>query len=200
MAASVEQSWARILRWLSVNVTWAVPAVAPPASPQAVADAEREIGARLPDDLKQWWLLADGMTDMVLCLPPECQPLSVADSLEDRRMHLHDWRALGKPTSSAGVAGEPSLPFLDLFLPIGTDGCGGYLYVDLRDGDLRGSVGWCNGEEAHDGAEWDSTAHLLAATAEAMTAGVPCKGPYGDVVPEPDPASFVMWRRVGEAG
>ncbi|WP_433788772.1 SMI1/KNR4 family protein [Actinoplanes sp. CA-252034] len=196
----MEQSWTRIVRWLSMNVSWAMPAIAPPASPQAIADAEREIGVRLPEDLKQWWLLADGMTSMVFCLPPECQPLSIADSLEDRRRHLDGWRAMGELTSSDDLAGEMSLPFLDLFLPIGIDGCGGYLYVDLRKGDLRGCVGWCNGEEHHDRVEWGSTAHLLAATAEAMDARVPCEGPYGDALPEPDPELFVIWRSVNEAG
>jgi cell wall assembly regulator SMI1 len=199
MVARVEHSWARIAQWLSVNVPWAIPAIAPPASPQAIADAEREIGVRLPEDLKQWWLLADGMTDMVLCLPPECQPLPIADSLSDRRTYLESWRGMGEPTSSGEPAGEMSLPFLDLYLPIGTDGCGGYLFVDLREGDLRGSVGWCGGEETHDGAEWASTAHLLETAAEAMDAGVPCQGPYGGTLPEPDPESFVVWRSAEES-
>lgn len=198
MVTRVEDSWARIVRWLSVNVPSAIPAIAPPASPQAITDAEREIGVRLPEDLRQWWLLADGMTDMVLCIPPECQPLSLAESLRDRRRHLDGWRAMGQSTTSEGPAGGTSLPFLDLFLPVGIDGCGGYLYVDLREGDLRGSVGWCNGEENHDGAEWTSTAHLLAAAAEAMDARMPCLGPYGEALPEPDPDLYIAWRAVDE--
>jgi hypothetical protein len=61
-------------------------------------------------------------------------------------------------------------------------------------GPLRGSVGWCSGEENHYGAEWAGTAHLLAATAEAMDARVP----GDDLLPEPDPDFFVEWRSIEE--
>ncbi|OJF14626.1 SMI1/KNR4 family protein [Couchioplanes caeruleus] len=66
------------------------------------------------------------------------------------------------------------MPYLDLFLTIADDHCGGYLYVDLRDGPLRGGVGYCSGEENHYEPVWNSTAQLLESVADAVDAAVPC--------------------------
>jgi cell wall assembly regulator SMI1 len=168
--------------------------VAPPATPQSIAAVERVVGVSLPEDLRRWWSLADGVRAMVLCLPPGCLPMSVADALAYRQLRLDLWARTGESTASHDLAGEGSLPFLDRYLPIGDDTCGGYLYVDLRDGPLRGSVGWCSGEESHEGAVWASTAQLLASVAEAMDGGVPCPYPHADLLPEPDPDFAVEWR------
>ncbi|MET7424226.1 hypothetical protein [Dactylosporangium sp. NPDC005555] len=116
---------------------------------------------------------------------------------------------MGESTASDEVAGEQSSAYLDLFLTIAEDHCGGYLYVDLRDGLRRGGVGYCSGEENHDEPVWDSycsgeenhdepvwgsTAHLLESVADAMDAAVPCT--YDGWLPEPDQAFGVGWRQV----
>ena len=160
--------------------------------PARTRDRRANSGRAAPEDLRRWWLQADGINTMLSCLPPSCTPCSTTEALSDRQMSLKVWRELGFSTASDGIAGEGSMPYLDLFLTIGDDHCGGYLYVDLREGPRRGGVGYCNGEENHDEPIWESTAHLLESVADAMDAGRPCMGDAW--LPEPDPDLGMKWR------
>lgn len=77
---SVERSWQRIARWFGDNAPPSAFRVNPGASPEAVADLERAIGAALPRDFRESLLLHDGGEDLWL-LPTHGELMSAAGIL-----------------------------------------------------------------------------------------------------------------------
>jgi hypothetical protein len=63
--------------------------------------------------------------------------------------------------------------FLESFVPIGSDGAGGTLFVDLRAGHHSGCVTEYMREDADGGPSWNSVEAMLADVATALATGQP---------------------------
>jgi cell wall assembly regulator SMI1 len=172
--APVEDSWTRIVDWLSRSAPSTAAQLAAPPSADEVAGAAKVVGRELPDDLARWWLVAGFSPDAVHPLLPWLHvPLTIPDALEARRFWLDLHVRMGEAIVS-GDAGEPSHAFQSAFLPVAADRSGQYLFVDLRDGPLRGCVGQWDHERSFDDAiRWPSVTEMLSDVADALWHGVP---------------------------
>lgn len=189
MSPGVDESWDRIVNWLSRHAPPVAGAVNPPATEPALARAEAAVGTQLPADLVAWWRRAGGMRmtnpHPGALLPPGFVPCSVDDALESRRIWLEVTRGGGaEPESSSGLAGSPWDTWLPVWLPIASDGGGTDLFVDLRDGpahgcvveyDKVGAAGSENWQEP-DVSRWPSVGAMLADVAEALEQETPIGG------------------------
>jgi cell wall assembly regulator SMI1 len=175
--APVEESWTRIVAWLTETAPATAAQIGPPASAEQVAEVERVVGRPLPADLTAWWRLAGGLDRDAMdpLIPATHIPLTIADSLEIRRFWLNLHLRLGESIAD-GEAGEPSRGFQSTFVPISTD-CGGrYLFVDLRDGPLHGCVAeWDDKFSFDDAIHWPSVTDMLSDIADALTHGTPAR-------------------------
>jgi cell wall assembly regulator SMI1 len=187
----VEAVWERIDTWLTRHAPRYRERLRPPAEPDQLTDAEREMGVVLPSDLTEWWRCADGFqrtppTTRPLghLLPDQCDPYSVAEAIERRSMHLR----VGRETLPAHLVdqweawqnrcrqdpagnlypNEASALWLPEWLPIAGDGAGGGLFVDLRPGPEHGCVVQFQ-ETGHAAAPtWPDTATMLVQVADAL--------------------------------
>jgi cell wall assembly regulator SMI1 len=178
MHADVAQMWARILNWLTVNAPGVVDDLKPPAQAAAVDAVVQEVGRPLPDDLVAWWQLVGGVTQRsgtgVFPGSPGFWPYSPEDALDSRRQWLETMAEFDNDVEESGQAGDPAYTFQLPFLPIGTDGAGQDLYVDLRAGQQRGCVTmWDIEFPGRDLPRWPSVGAMLADVADAMTYGTP---------------------------
>ena len=172
--APVEDSWTRIVDWLTRSApASAAQFVAPPTADE-VGQAAKIIGRELPDDLVRWWLVAGFSPDSADPLLPWLHvPLTIPDALEARRFWLDLHVRMGEAIV-AGEAGEPSHAFQSAFMPIAADRSGQYLFVDLRDGPLRGCVAqWDHERSFNDAIRWPSVTDMLSDIADALAHGVP---------------------------
>ncbi len=172
--APVEESWTRIVDWLTRSAPSTAAQITRPPAADELAQAAKLICHELPDDLVRWWQLTGFAPDAVHPLLPWLHvPLTVADALEARRFWLDLHVRMGEAIV-AGEAGEPSRSFQSAFLPIAADRGGQYLFVDLRDGALRGCVAQWDHERSFDDAiRWPSVTDMLSDIADALWHGVP---------------------------
>jgi cell wall assembly regulator SMI1 len=191
-ATGVEASWDRIEAWLSRCAPGYHAALNPPAGIDAIRRAERELGVSIPPDLAAWWRRADGVDHnpapsprhLGSLIPNRYNPLSMAEALERRNMHMRVARQCCPPEllnefeawtarCSQDPAGtlypyDASSAWPLAWLPIASDYGGGGLFVDLRTGPLHGCLVPYDRVE-HDGyPAWPSIAALWAHVAEAL--------------------------------
>jgi cell wall assembly regulator SMI1 len=163
MTDQVEALWSGIVTWLHREAPATAGQLRPPATEAVIGEATRQLGRSLPDDLLQWWGLADGLAPSAMdpLIPPLYTPVPVADALRIRQ----DWLRLMRSEpehDEPGEAGSPSHRFHDLFLPIAVDHCGQAMFVDLRDGRWHGCIGVWDHESAWDNAVyWESVTDML---------------------------------------
>ena len=173
--APVEESWTRIVGWLEGSAPATAAQIGAPAAGDAILDVARVAGRPLPDDLVRWWLQCGGFArdSMDPLIPSLHVPLTVPDALEVRRYWLDLHLRQGESIVD-GVAGEPSRGFQSAFVPISTDCCGQFLFVDLREGPLYGCVAeWSSKHSFDDAIHWPSVTEMLSDIADALTHGVP---------------------------
>ncbi|MEV5968361.1 SMI1/KNR4 family protein [Kribbella sp. NPDC051952] len=171
MDRSVAESWILISGWLEERIPGALEHLQPPASADSVAAVRAAMGCELPDDLLAWLRIADGFGQrgsFGYLLPYLFNPLPCADMLREREM----WRSVyadSERPEQTEPAGAWSTNWLDQFLPIGDAGTDISLYVDLRKGELFGSVGEFDSESGTDLTQWMSVAGMFADVADALT-------------------------------
>lgn len=188
----VEESWAAITAWLAEKVPRAWADLRPPASEDDIAAVEAEVGSRLPDELRAWLRLNDGMVYGAAfgrLIPPGHNPISCEAMVAAWRL----WRSIDAklhPEASRDPevlladaettsAGSPSYDFLPTFVPFAADGSGTHLVVDLRAGELNGCVGPWDPEAGGFGRPlWPGVGAMLADVARSVTTGVPVLGSY----------------------
>jgi cell wall assembly regulator SMI1 len=179
-------NWYRADAWLRSRAPELHARFLPPATAADVAAAEGAIGVALPADLTAWWMACGGLQDIDYApvIPEFYSPLSLGRALEVREMtmrirrevavdprvgdvDIHEARKLAEPAGS--LIGDLWLP---LFVPIAVSASGSYLFVDLREGPLRGCVMLFDSVEgADEGPLWENVAAMLDAVVEWFEGG-----------------------------
>jgi cell wall assembly regulator SMI1 len=188
---TVTESWQTIVDWLAQHAPAMHAALRGPATQADLSRAQEELPASLPDDLLEWWRLADGVRYEAIArhlIPPYYNPWQVADAVGVRM----DWvEARGHASAQALADGtrDPALDpagtqcyygWLSTWVPIAYDGMGGLLFVDLRPGPQRGCVmEFDKVEAAWQPPAWSSIRTMLADIARGLTTGT-ATGPYKD--------------------
>ncbi|WP_426514648.1 SMI1/KNR4 family protein [Dactylosporangium sp. McL0621] len=170
---SVDASADRIFGWLREHAPGTAATLKPPAGPDALDAAEREVGAAFPHDVRRWYGRADGMEWTYpwrgALIPSFHRPYPLAMALDIRNMMLEVAAQFPQERPPSAVAGEPSAIWQPSFLPIAADTGGVKLLVDLRDGEQRGCVMEYDKVFACQGrASWPGVAAMLADVAGAL--------------------------------
>ncbi|MEU4395246.1 SMI1/KNR4 family protein [Kribbella sp. NPDC023855] len=181
MDRPVADSWEQIVEWLRLHVPAAAENLQPRAPWGQISSLRAGMARRLPGDLVAWLNVCNGFTQrgaFGYILPVFHIPLPVEEMMRrrDRVRAVHSAR----PREGEGdPAGTASTAWLDAFLPISDSGNDVELFVDLRDGDLFGSVGQFDAEGGgFSYPQWASTAGMLADVADALTLGQPAMVDY----------------------
>lgn len=136
---------------------------------------------RLPSDLITWLGITNGVKPrggFGNLLPVLFNPLPCDEMLRERAMLrgvYADWERPGE----LEPAGTPSTAWLDSFLPIADSGTDVWLFADLRDGDLHGSVGAFDCEGDFELPKWMSITEMLADVADALALNQPALQDHG---------------------
>lgn len=130
----VTSDWTRILDHLG-QVAPSTRAVLRPGDRQAADHVERELNARLPDDLRAFWTVCGGIRPdcRASVFPPFYSPYSPAQALACRQ------RMAGE-TLNRAAEGADQFGWPDALLPVAQAGCGVFMVIDLRPGPRRGRV------------------------------------------------------------
>ncbi|HYH51556.1 MAG TPA: SMI1/KNR4 family protein [Acidimicrobiia bacterium] len=175
-AELVRESWSAIVDWCSAHAPLSAAALHGPAAETALTAAVESTGMRWPDQLLSWLRMSDGAGRSLdaAVIPSAFVPLGVDDIVAF-------WRSLsGMPSggiadvsaAAAESAGSDSPVFLDQWLPIAANFCGGYLFLDLRPGPRHSCIGDFDDVDGFCGPPaWDDVAHMLHSVASALHAG-----------------------------
>jgi cell wall assembly regulator SMI1 len=126
----VNRAWDRIEKWLAANAPASAATLAPPASMEAIAKVQQQIGVPIPAELIAFLRRHDGAgTNMRngFTLPPFYIPMS-AEGIISEAMMMCD--VLG----SSGSDGSVGAWWHGQVIPIAFDGGGGNLLLDQRPG------------------------------------------------------------------
>jgi cell wall assembly regulator SMI1 len=184
MDPEVTTSWARIVTWCRDHAPETAAAIRPPAGPALLGRAEAATGGAWPEDLRAWYRLADG-TERITAggLLPFYLPLPLATVMEHWAMWQRIWAEIAAASPHAAEwydtprletepAGTAAMMFLPSFVPIAEDLCGNDLFVDTRQGRLRGCVTeFAKGDTDSRGPRWRSVTAMLAELATALAQG-----------------------------
>ena len=159
-ASGVADAWLRIERWLAAKAPHTHASLRAGASAAAVADAQRRLGLRFPDDLVASLQRHDGCewSRGYFGLAGPFRLVAVADMVES---HLQTEEAL------AEFEGYWDRHLL-MFAATNTDW---WLVVDCEPGNRHGRVGTWNGGTGVSWAEWASIGALLSGIADALETG-----------------------------
>ncbi|MFD3513579.1 SMI1/KNR4 family protein [Streptomyces sp. NPDC058657] len=165
----VRASWERIDAWLR-DRCYRTPVRASAAEDQERLRAlEAELGAALPSDVRDWWILEGVSADY--WIPGTFAPVGLEEALETREIW---WQVAEEEGVSFDANGDPEPRFLPSFLPIAMSPGGDGLIVDLRPGDSCGAVLLWDHEMWVLGVPlWDSVTSMLQDTAAALESGSP---------------------------
>lgn len=186
---AVNESWDVIVDWLGRHSPSELALVRPPAAEDDIREAERSVGAALPEDLVAWWRRADGQAGQGQFAAAFYSPYSVRMALRSREVWMMAWNGVMEQASAdqfaaymaqadRAPAGSPCKgAWLPRWLPIAGDGGGNDLFVDLRPGASHGCVWQFLREDgAGDGPWWDGVAAMLAEVAAGPTQDVRVRG------------------------
>jgi cell wall assembly regulator SMI1 len=189
---TVTESWQAIVDWLAQHAPAMHATLRAPATEADLSRAQEESGTPLPDDLLEWWRLADGVNIEVgtagTLIPPYFIPTQVGFALADRLARMEMWgdasaQALGDGARDPDLdaAGTQCIRgWLPKWLPIAYDRSGDDMFVDLRPGPQHGCVMEFNREGAGDqDPTWPSVRTMLADIARGLTTGT-ATGPYDE--------------------
>jgi len=167
-ASQVANAWQRIEGWLAAKAPDTRASLRAGADSATVADAQRRLGLRFPDDLVASLQRHDGCewSRGHFTLAGPFRPAAVADIVKS---HVETEKVL------AQFEGYWDRHLL-MFASTNTDW---WLVVDCEPGDGHGRVGTWNGGEGVSWSEWPSIGALLSDVADALEAG----HPVGEWVP-----------------
>jgi cell wall assembly regulator SMI1 len=149
----------------------------PAAGGAAVTAAAQDLGFA-GTGLDAWWGAHNGSRDRAGQILPGFTPYGIGDMLASRDGWLaiaaDVWDDEARGRGAAQPAGGPAWAFDERFVPIGTNGAGDDLVVDLRPGPRRGCVKeYYHQEGALTPPVFAGLDELLAAVLDAVRAGTP---------------------------
>jgi cell wall assembly regulator SMI1 len=175
--ALVQQSWRNIIAWCRENAPVTAEALRGPASEEALAAAQAEMGQDWPVEVLAWLRVGDGAdrTNDADLIPRGFIPMGVDHIMEAWRMLVEISAGLETEDDirafKAAVAGSYSA-FIRAFIPIGDDTCGDFLFVDMRSGPKSGCIReWENGAAYPREPHWDSITSMLVSIDEGLQSG-----------------------------
>jgi cell wall assembly regulator SMI1 len=181
MTIDVATSWGRIVAWLRERAPATAAAIRAPATDELIDDAEREVGAPFPADLRAWYRQTDGIAPSPhpgTLIPQSFVSYPISYALDSRRTWLEACEMLAEEgddiatliaREQAKPAGSPCYLWLPKWMPVATDYGGLDVFVDLRDGPAHGcvmtydKVGACDEPPL-----WPSVSAMLHEIAEAL--------------------------------
>jgi cell wall assembly regulator SMI1 len=157
--ADIDQVWDRVERWLERFAPRWRAMLGPPATSAELIAVRQTIGTRLSPDLGGWWRRANGIRHSDAGTPPGSlipgffDPYSTDRAIETWRMYLaiqrdvypidqHEEmdRYIAHLMSQPAGTNPSDWIWLPAWVPVATNGGGDALFVDLREGPLRGCV------------------------------------------------------------
>jgi cell wall assembly regulator SMI1 len=190
MTSTVDESWDRILDWLTQHAPATMDRIAPPATAADIAAAQEAVGVDLPTDLVAWWQRANGSASswshQRFNLLPIYRPCRIEHALNSRQVWWqvwHDqmiergWLAEEDFTrAQSNPAGTEAGMWLSGFLPIASSGGGADLFVDLRSGPMYGCVREFDRVSTDGKPRWANVTTMLADIADALENHSPIDG------------------------
>jgi cell wall assembly regulator SMI1 len=182
---AVEESWRRIVAWVSTQAPQTAAAIRPPATADELRATESAFPRSWPDDLREWYRLQDGLTSHQLftgVLPGYAELLSLKGIAVAARQYqdiLEGFADEVEETADAddASAGETAYRFLSAWVPFAEDGTACTMFVDCRPGARYGCVTLFEREDADTGGPtWPSVDAMLADLADALEQGHSCGG------------------------
>lgn len=139
----IAASWHRVEAWLAVHAPKARADLRPPATEEAIRDAEEALGVALPDAVRGSFRVHDGQSGLAAYIMDGWMLLPL-------EFVVSEWRfLLGMLESGQWVdtSGEPIGPvqprwWMPAWIPLLSNGCGDYQCVDLAPapGGTRGQI------------------------------------------------------------
>lgn len=186
---AVEESWHRIVSWLTVYAPQTAAGIRPPAGEETLISAEAAFARAWPADLRQWYRLHNGASSQQLftgVVPGYAELLSLQRIPAASRDYVEVFDGLADEDDGSfgdvasleqSSAGETAWRFLPSWVPIAEDGTACTMFVDCRAGERYGCVTLFEREDADTGGPlWISVEAMLADIAEALEDGRPCGG------------------------
>ena len=174
--AQLMEAWNGLLNELGERAPVSLAAVRP-GSAEGPIIVERELGIALPAELREWFTLHDGCgLSFKAMILPSSVPMSPLEAVQDTKMIYEIWSEQEDQTEFAsedpGPAGTIAYTWLREFVMVGSDGCGGGLFVDVRSGPQQGCVRFWDKTEADDDYGEGPIAPSLAALFRSITASI----------------------------
>ncbi|MCA1832882.1 MAG: SMI1/KNR4 family protein [Actinobacteria bacterium] len=176
--ALVQQSWRNIIAWCRENAPVTADTLRGPASEEALAAAQAEMGYEWPAELLAWLRVGDGALRTLQgdLIPPGFIPMGVDQIMGDWRLMIEVIGDIVQPeevkSSEGAPAGTYSAAWCRSFIPIGDYTTGDLLFIDLRSGPQSGCIReWEDGAAHLRKPNWDSIASMLADIDQALRAG-----------------------------
>jgi cell wall assembly regulator SMI1 len=180
--------WERIEVWLDRYAPSYRATLNDGASEDRLAAVERAMGVPLPEDLRAWWLRANGVRPggrhaSGSLIPERYHPCSAETALATRDMQLDSQRDVypaplraqldrfvdEQTAQPAGTLPRHSgLLWLPLWLPVAEDQMGGGLFTDLRGGPQHGCVLVYANDGAPAGPVWPDVSAMWMEVADAL--------------------------------
>lgn len=173
------RSWTFVVSWCRAHAPATSVRLQGPADDAKLTAAQAMTGLVWPEQLLAWLRLTDGVTlswDAQL-LPLGFAPLGVDeitgtwDSM--RAIFASVFPAEQLATAESQPAGSEAAPFLPSSLPVASNMCGDFLFVDLRRGPATGCIGHFFEGEGSMGRPppWRDLAHMLEDLAASLRSG-----------------------------
>ena len=177
--ATVREVWGRVVAWCSSAAPVTAAALHGPADDVTLAGVQQELGHTWPDDLVAGLKVSDGADRAIVAavIPPSFIPSPIARIQADWHLMTGIGRDIADPDELtafvAGEAGASSPYFLRSWVPIADDTSGNLLFVDLRPGELQGSVScWWRDDGFHQQPIWSGVARMAVEIADALEGGL----------------------------
>jgi hypothetical protein len=152
--------------------------------------AQQELRGPLLPELVTWFGLHGGTRSLNGSILPFCMPLDLPGAVSDSVMIRDIWQEnladhdIDLEDEEFRLAGSVVFTWLNEYLMIGADGCGGGLFVDQRPGPDQGCVRWWDKVEADWSEEYAAVSllQLITDIAPAVRDRTPIAGWTPEVV------------------